>query len=639
MVKRNPPPIPDGTSRFTAVWANEGGDKVTRNETRATTGAASVVSRAWDGTTAKAFGARNEIVSLNFVLEAKNIAVDAVTVALPGLSGPGGYSIRATPASGDGVFDWTARDIELFYVRYLQIKGLSLLSYPHYDERHVPARFRRPWTGNGIGSGNWTSRPDANKFYPDIAVPLELVPSFTVATGENQSIWADIYIPKDAPPGAYSGNLEIRESGFLTRVVPVQLAVRNFALPDVPSSKTMVYLSDSEINQRYVGNTNVNGGTAQANTMKTVRDRHFLIAHRHKISLIDSNYQPGPVPGDAPVADWLPRLNGTLYTAAHGYRGPGESAGNDIFSIGTYGSWGWKSQGQSGMWTHANAWEQWFQTNSPSTERFLYLVDESTDYAQTEQWAGWVKSNPGVGKTLASFATLNLTEAVARVPSLNTSASTIEVGDTNPWQTAQNAVLADSSKKFYMYNGHHPASGSFATDDDGVALRELAWGQYKKKVHRWFFWAACYYNDYQSGRGQSDVFSNAVTFGTATTQDPVIGETGWNHTNGDGLLLYPGTDTVYPSNSYGVKGPIASLRLKHWRRGIQDIDYVTLASAINPTRVQQLVNQAVPKVLWENGVTNPSDPTYWLGPTSWSTNPDNWEAIRAELADIIENGH
>jgi len=53
--------------------------------------------------------------------------------------------------------------IELFYVRYLEIRGLSLLAYEHYDERHIPERCRRPYDEDGIGSGTWEDRPCHNK--------------------------------------------------------------------------------------------------------------------------------------------------------------------------------------------------------------------------------------------------------------------------------------------------------------------------------------------------------------------------------------------------------------------------------------------------------------------------------------------
>jgi hypothetical protein len=85
-----------------------------------------------------------------------------------------------------------------------------------------------------------------------------------------------------------------------------------------------------------------------------------------------------------------------------------------------------------------------------------------------------------------------------------------------------------------------------------------------------------------------------------------------------------------------VQGPFASLRLKHWRRGIQDVDYLTLAAVISPTRTAEIVAGIVPTVLWEYGVSDPEDPTWLLADISWSTDPDDWEAARAELADIIE---
>src|SRR5207302_10513272 len=124
---------------------------------------------------------KNEVISFNMVLEAPSAAAGSVGVTFNTLTGPGGATIRSSPATGDGVFDWTSRPIELFYVRYLQIKGLSAIAYATYDERHIPKKLERPWSGNGIGSGLWTDRPNHDKFYPDIAVPLELVPSFNIS--------------------------------------------------------------------------------------------------------------------------------------------------------------------------------------------------------------------------------------------------------------------------------------------------------------------------------------------------------------------------------------------------------------------------------------------------------------------------
>ncbi|HVO33195.1 MAG TPA: glycoside hydrolase domain-containing protein, partial [Elusimicrobiota bacterium] len=614
-----------GAANITAVWANDGGDKVTQDDLRAAQNAASVQNSVWNGTTVSLFGGRNETVSFNLILEAANAGASNVSVTFNKLAGPSGQTIASSPATGNGVFSWTSRPIELFYVRYLQINGLSLLAYWTGDEEQIPQRLQRPWTGTGVGSGTWQDRPDHNKFYPEIAVPLELVPSFSIAAGHNQSIWVDVYIPKSATPGNYTGTVTIQEGGAPPRTVPVQLQVYNFTLPDTPYAKTMVDYTDTDINKRFFGNVYVNPSSAQGPSAQQVRDRYFMMAHRHKISLIGDDINDcGSNYVDQPCPEWLPRLNGSLFTAANNYDGAGVGVGNNVYSIGTYGSWNWQSGGQSAMNQHTNAWATWFMQNAPQTEYFLYLIDESTITWQIQQWSQWILSNTGPGQNVRSMATIALPTASSQCPALDIPTSTLGVGIPSQWTTPLPQYTNSARQRFYMYNGSRPASGSFATDDDGVALREMPWGQYKEHINRWFYWESTYYNNYQAGAGDTDLFNNAHTFGSATSIDPILGETGWNHTNGDGVLFYPGTDLIFPADSYGVMGPFASLRLKQWRRGIQDVDYLTLAAAIDPTTVQNLVNSIVPKAEWEYGVTDVNDPSYVFSAVSWSNNPDVW---------------
>jgi hypothetical protein len=174
-----------------------------------------------------------------------------------------------------------------------------------------------------------------------------------------------------------------------------------------------------------------------------------------------------------------------------------------------------------------------------------------------------------------------------------------------------------------------------------VALRQLGWTQFKQGIDRWFKWESTYYTNFQcygydDPAGWTNLFRQAQTFGCYTDDDPVRGKSGWNYNNGDGVLFYPGTESVYPEESYGVAGPLASLRLKQWRRGIQDVDYLTLAAAVDPAAVQQIVARLVPTVTWEYGVSDPADPTWVRADISWSTDPDVWEAARWALAQILE---
>ena len=633
---------PIAPSSIVQVWANEGGDKIAQDELRASMDPSAVHNSVWDGTRISLFGARNEVVGFNLVLEAPTSRADNVDVGLTSLIGPGGASITSTTASGDGVFNYLGYNIELFYVRYLEIRGLSVdLAYNCYDERHIPERCRRSYDADGQGSGNWEDRPCHNKLYPEIAVPLELHSPFTIAAGTNQSIWGDIYIPKGTPSGDYVGTLAVTEDGVLTWEIPVRLNVRRFELPDLPNARTMIYYSSENINDRYLGEDNVypDPGTVEYAQSIDLANKHFQLAHRHKVSLIDSEVEIQRM-DDA----WVPRLSGELFTSDRDYDGVGVGVGNSVFSIGTYGSWPWQEGAQADMWANTDAWVNWFdaQTFATPTDYFLYLIDESDDFPQIEQWAQWVNNNPGPGQRLMSMATIALPDAVAYSPSLDIPTSALGVGITSEWEVALAVLWSDPGKRFYMYNGNRPASGSFATEDDGVALRELAWGHYKKEVDRWFVWESTYYLNFQcygynDSRSHTNVFQQAQTFGCYGGDDPVLGEAGWNYTNGDGVLFYPGTDTRYPADSYDVQGPFASLRLKLWRRGIQDVDYLTMAAAVDAARTSQIVERMIPTVLWEYGVNVPSDPTWVLTDISWSTDPDDWETARAELADIIES--
>lgn len=629
------PPVVSTTTPITAgnlsaIWAQDGGDKIPQEDVRASQ-KQNVNNSLWNGSAVSVFGAKNEVVNFNLVLEAAEKTAGPVSVSFDTLTGPNGFAIKGKPATGAGLYDWNGRNIELFYVRYLQIKGLSAFMAGNYDELQLPESWR-------ASDRLWIHRPDHDKHYPDIAAPYELHDNFTINAGRSQSIWADIYIPKNAPAGTYTGNVTVKEKGSVIKTIPVQLTVRNFALPDAPSSKTMLYLGYGDINNRYLGEKYPTSQSLISQS-KQVVDRHFMLAHRHKISLVSGDFSEEAWNQDAPRPDYTARLNGQLFTAANGYDGPGVGAGNGVYIIGAYGSWNWKSSNsKSEMWKRTDNWANWFAKNAPTTDYFLHLIDEPTvnDYPQIEQWASWINSNPGPGKNVPSMVTMWPMDAQRETPSLDYVTAGMTLGETDKWQKAVDYYQTTPGKKFMMYNGGRPGNGSFMMDDDGVALRVLPWSQYKKKVDRWFFWESTYYNNYQAGMGETNVFRQAHTFGTNGGADSIRGTSGWNYSNGDGVLFYPGTDKVFSAESYNIPGPIASLRLKHWRRGIQDIDYVAMAAKINPTKTQQIVQQMVPKVLWEVGVDNPEDPTYRNGYVSWSDNPDVWENARKQLADIIE---
>ncbi|MBI3544063.1 MAG: hypothetical protein HY075_12400, partial [Deltaproteobacteria bacterium] len=84
-----PPAAISNGADLSAAWANDGGDKVTRDELRVKNGgAASVNNRLWNGTKISVFGAKNEVVNFNLVLEASTTPASNVSVTFDTLTGP-----------------------------------------------------------------------------------------------------------------------------------------------------------------------------------------------------------------------------------------------------------------------------------------------------------------------------------------------------------------------------------------------------------------------------------------------------------------------------------------------------------------------------------------------------------------------
>lgn len=624
---------------ISAVWANEGGDKVAREELRVSKHVENLtgetINRVWDGKKISLFAAQNEVVGFQVIMEAATAKASSVSINFNVLTGPNNEKIRT---SGTNPEVWVNRPIELFYERYLQIQGLSFFGYS-FEESQIPTRFR-------AASRKWVDRPDHDKSYPDPLVPIEKVPTFDIQPQQSQGIWCDVFVTKGLTPGLYKGSFKIEEGGVVTRQIPIELTVMPFSLPDVATDKTMLFIDNSDLEWRYVTK---HGGYAQwtspgGRQIQYVMDKTYQLLHRHKISAIGENECPF---NDKPCDSSIPRLDGSLFTPANGYDGPGIGVQNGVYSIGTYGSWGnatfgipeWDNN-QQFFNQHMDGFGTWFQNNLPNTDVFLYTADEPPQslWPQVQKWADWLSTNPGPGKRVKSFSTMAAVNAMLppptglpslQIPTTQAGVGVCPVGD----PTCKNTDITNQAydkyshppNKFWMYNDGHPGVGTFDTEADGVDSRTIGVAQYKKGIDRWFYWEGDVNSNF-------DTFATATTWGSRDQMDPQRGLFSNISTNGNGLLFYPGTDLDHPSNSYGINVPIASIRLKEWRRGIQDADYFKLASAVDANATNAVMNSLYPKALWENTVQDPSWP---ITPITWSSNPDVWENARYQLAQII----
>lgn len=553
------------------VWLVNDGEKVKRGDlTNPNRGQNSV----WNGERGTLFGARNEIVAFQVLLESDSSGAEAVEVGLAELvHRESGHRLIFLPEPEDPT-DTRGRQIERFTEHYL-----------HIEKPSPPAWFYAP-----------TAAPnDPTGWIPDALIPSNARPGrggmpFDIAPNANQGVWFDIAIPKTGTPaGIYEGHVRVYEGGRLVREIPLSLRVFDFALPDAPPLHTMLYFEESSLAARH----GINSAAVLA--------RYHRFAHRHRVEFTDAY---------SPKSDslHLDLLTGNAFTAERGYEGPGAGQGNIVVPASFYGMRpAWQSDQE---WALADAFVAWVQRARPEALSFLYVTDEPppSRFPWIAETGKKHHQNPGPGGRLATFLTH------PPHPDLE-GAIDIWCTVTNQYDIAAAREEKAKGRRWWVYNGYRPAAGIQLTDAPATDSRVTPWACWKHDIELWFYWHVNHWrHNSQTQRGEQNVWADPVTFG-------YDGEF-----NGDGVLIYPGEDVLFPEQDRGIAGPIASIRFKNLRRGLQDVAYLRLAEEKGlHALAKEVATRCVPAVLSEAGET-----------ISWSERGSDWDAERLRLAEGIE---
>jgi len=565
-----------------SIWAVDDGEKVFRTnlESPLKSGEGNSV---WDGEKVRLFAARNEIVAFQLILEADDEGAAEVNVTVSDLT-KGSARIRGShplplPNTYLGV------GVELFTEHYLHVET------PSWNDPE--------------GGFYWSAaaNPKLTGWIPDALIPFSAKPGvggapFDIAANTNQGIWVDIYVPKDEmSPGLYAGTIRVSAAQKPVADIPLELEVLDFPLPDENHYRSMVFYSDRNIAARH-------GLERGEKLWEMIRDYHRM-AHRHRIELIGSG-------------SWqeLQALAGTVtgntFTREHGYQGPGEDVGNTLFSVHTYGV-GF-SDDEDSYRKGSDRWATWFEEHAPDAEYFLYLIDEpkADRFEWVKKRARWIHDNPGPGRRLPVFVTVAPKEELA---------GAVDIWCTVPCRYPPDAVEAAKKRgeRVWMYAGVRPNSPCDMTDEYGVAFRLKPWVARRDGIARWFTWESTHWYPNRNEKPDDEpknVFVNPITFTTGTPA---------GSGNGDGTLFYPGQDRIFPDEDRGFPGPLSSVRMKMYRRGVQDAEYMWLAEqAGHREDVRALLEEYLPDPVWEP----PKKPR-------WSNRNADYERARRRLAEMI----
>jgi hypothetical protein len=563
-----------------SVWAVSDGEKVERDDRAHPLKKGNAV---WDGKTIRLAAARNEIVAFQVIVEADAAGIRTLRASLPALRRRGGTAVIAyAPPALDPSLS-AGRPIQLFSVNYMNVTAES-----HADWAWKPGSPAAPRDTTG-----WK--------------PVQLVPEnarrgrggfpLPVASGLGQALWMEVYVGRDRPAGVYDGTLMITTDGRAT-ALPVELRVFDFALPDANSLPVMVFFEPDQP-ELYQG--------------RNLDLAYHRFAHRHRVELVHAY-------DEARVEARRGRFDGSDFTAAVGYEGPGEGVGNTIVPASFYGP-GPAFEQRESAWKRSDSWMGFLSRTLPKALTFLYLPDEPypDQYPEVRRLAENVRSNPGPGGRLPLFLTKRI------IPELQ---GRVDIWSIPPQAFDIAAAAAERARghRVSFYNGGRPQGPTPVIDAPATEARAVAWAAFKHDVDLYFYWHGDHWrhNRQKQGERRQNVWANPITFDNRGQPGKPVEDQGF--INGDGVLLYPGQERLHPEEDRGTAGPIGTVQLANFRRGLQDHQYLTIARSLGiEAEVKAALAAVVPRVFSDAGET-----------VGFAETGETYEAARLALGEAIE---
>jgi hypothetical protein len=516
------------------------------------------------------------------MVEAGRDGIKSLTARLPELRlRGGGARINYAPPAADPTV-YAGRPIQVFSVNYMNVTEPTHASWVF--KPGSPAAPRDPLGWKPVQLVPENARPGRGGF------PL------TVAPSQNQALWLDIYTGRDLPAGTYRGVLEVNADGRRTRL-PVELELFDFTLPDENSMQAMVYYESLQP-ELYQG--------------RNLDAEYHRFAHRNRVELVDAYDIES-----ARAA--LGRFTGDDFTRARGYEGPGEGVGNRIIPRTFYGP-GKLFDDRESAWRESDAWMTFLKENFPDAQTFLYAPDEPgrSEYAYIRRLADNVHSNKGPGGALPVFVTKRYVKELD---------GAIDIWDTGPqgFDVERAREERARGRRYWIYNGGRPAGGAIVIDAPATDPRATVWACFKHEVGVYFYWHGVHWrhNGQKVGERRQDVWANPITFDNRGQPNKPAADQGY--INGDGVLIYPGEEKLHPQEDRGVAGPVSTVQLANFRRGLQDHQYLTMARKLGlDAEVDAALRAVVPRVFSEAGAT-----------VGFAETGDAFEAVRYRLARAI----
>ncbi|HCE44280.1 MAG TPA: hypothetical protein DET40_12090 [Lentisphaeria bacterium] len=435
---------------------------------------------------------------------------------------------------------------------------------------------------------------------PDILIPFEAKwggAPFSIFPGQTQSVWVDVIIPNNAPAGKYEGMVEVTHDGIAVKSVPVELEVYDFDLPEDFSITAFMVVGDLS---RY-------GFKGEEYCRLVETYRRFLRRNNCYMYYGTENSKEN-------TKRILFSSSGAYFTNAAGYEGRNYAKDDPLNFITFYNGkrrpfGGPEPDGDEKSWHEGlKKWKDKYDGNCPNSQLVFYAWDEPSHnfpggLGEFRKWLNaigpWVKSFNEKYKADVKIYATTWPDEIKGIPYIDA------CGARN---SADAEEMIKAGKQVWLYNGPMTYLNFVS------GMRICGWKAFALKANVWWIWES---TAYPAG---FDMYSNPCNF---LNQYGELGE-------GDGLLLYPGTDTIVTKRSPGLKGPVPCQRFFNWRQGLIDYEYLALASKKNPELARKIADEIVSGASLGCGLPSESK--------SLGYPRDNtiYDSARKKLAEIIQ---
>ena len=515
------------------------------------------------------FAARNEVESFQVVITARQTNLQRIQVEMSTLAGPDNKKIPAA-------------DIRLYREIFIPVRySAPRATQPTGQIPDALVPLKNPYTQEPVREPRWDGKQVLGSRVGG--------GGFDLWQDHHQPIWVDIKLQNKANPGTYTGQFRVRARNGEAAVIPVRVTVWDFKLPAGPTHENH-FGSFARLGRYHQLDAN-------SQDFRQLEDRYCALMAEHRLNPSLSRHllpKVGPEgeaqfdsETDRRISEFVERYHVTDIMIP---RAPfSEVLGkNRAKAIRFYRSWyaylekkGWAKRSYLYMLDEPNtkeAYEKVRQLGALVREaepRLRRLVVEQP-YTQNRDW-------PDIEKSIDIWCPLFgfvHEDSIKRVQAQGDEvwSYTALVQKAPSYHPAYEKVKEDNPPYWQM-------------DFPVTSYRIATWLNRRYGITGLLYWTTICWS--------------------APERNPWHDPGFRLHYNGEGMLFYPGQDA-------GIEGPIASIRLKNLRDGMEDYEYFVLLEKLGAKDiVEKIVRSAVPT--WG----------------SWKQDPDTLLSLRKQLAKEI----